>query len=132
KGTLRINARIMDLKDIRQGSPFQQLGALEDLGSLEARLGWQALYNLIPRSAPAEQDYMEHRPRVRLDALESYIRGLLASSPEQRHRLFTQAARIDERFSQPCFQLGKIAWEQKDFKTAATWLPRVSTTDPHY
>jgi tetratricopeptide (TPR) repeat protein len=60
------------------------------------------------------------------------VRGLLATSPEQRHRYFTQAARLDEHYSQPCFQLGKIFWEQKDYKVAAGWLARVARSDPHY
>ena len=132
KGTLRINARILDLKDTRQGQPYGELGALEDLARLEVHLGWQSLEQLIPKSVPAEQDYMNHRPPVRLDAVESYIRGLLAANPEQRHRLFAQAARLDAHYSQPCFQLGKIAWEQKDYKGASGWLPRVARTDPHY
>jgi tetratricopeptide (TPR) repeat protein len=132
KGTLRINARILDLKDTRQGPPFGELGALEDLANLEVHLGWQSLGQLLPKSVPAEQEYMQHRPPVRLDAVESYIRGLLAATPEQRHRLFSQSARLDEHYSQPCFQLGKIAWEQKDYKGAAGWFPRVALTDPHY
>ena len=63
---------------------------------------------------------------MRLDAVESYVRGLLATSAEQRHRFFTQAARLDEHYSQPCFQLGKIYWERKDYKIAAGWFQRVA------
>jgi tetratricopeptide (TPR) repeat protein len=132
RGTLRINARIVDLKETRQGPPFGELGALEDLAAIQFHLSWQALSQLIPKSVPAEQDYVKRQPPVRLDAVESYIRGLLATTPEQRYKLFTQSARLDEHYSQPCFQLGKIAWEQKDYKNAATWLARVAKTDPHY
>ena len=64
--------------------------------------------------------------------MESYIRGLLAASPEQRHRFFTQAARLDEHYSQPCFQLGKTYWEKKEYKIAAGWFARVTRADPHY
>src|SRR5262249_55739424 len=82
--------------------------------------------------APAERTFMQARPAVRLDAVESYVRGLLASSGEQRHRYFTQAARLDEHYSQPCFRLGKTFWEDKDYRVAAGWLERVAVTDPHY
>ena len=132
KGTLRINARILDLKEMRQGAVYNESGILEDLARLEFHLGWQSLGKLLSGGAPPEQEYMGRRPPVRLDAVESYIRGLLAANPEQRHRLFAQSARLDEHYSQPCFQLGKIAWEQKDYKTASVWLPRVARTDPHY
>jgi Tfp pilus assembly protein PilF len=43
-----------------------------------------------------------------------------------------QAARLDEHYSLPCFQLGKSYWEQKDYRVAAGWLERVDRTDPHY
>jgi len=75
---------------------------------------------------------MKARPAVRLDAVESYVRGLLSTSPEQRHRYFTQAARLDANYSQPCFELGRVFWEKKDYKVAGGWLERVARSDPHY
>ncbi len=72
-----------------------------------------------------------HREGVH-DALESYIRGLMAASSEQKHRLFTQAARLDERFSQPCFQLGRLQFAEKNYRAAAGWFERVPRGSPHY
>jgi tetratricopeptide (TPR) repeat protein len=132
KRSLRISARIIDLKRLRQGPEFSELGALEDLAQLEAHLTWQVLGFLNPQRAPNEQEFMRDRPAVRLDAAESYVRGLLSQNPEQRHRFFTQAARLDEHFSQPCFQLGKASWAAKEYQVAATWLARVNRSDPHY
>ena len=132
KGSLRITARILDLKRVSQSAPFSEEGALEDLAALEVRLGWQALKALSPASAPSEEEFLKARPPVRLDAVESYVRGLLATAPEQRRRLFTQAARLDEHYSQPCFQIGKADWENKDYRAAAGWLDRVARYDPHY
>jgi tetratricopeptide (TPR) repeat protein len=132
KGSLRITARILDMKRTRQGPPFSEVGAIEDLGALQVHLGWQTLQSLRPKTAPAEQAFVQARPAVRLDAVENYIRGLLSNSPEQRHRFFTQAARLDEHYSQPCFQLGKTYWEKKDYKVAEGWLKRVAHADPHY
>ena len=132
KGSLRITARILDLKHTRQGAVYSEVGALEDLGSLAVHLGWQTLQWLNPKAAPDEREFMKQRPAVRLDAVESYVRGLLSTSPEQRHRYFTQAARLDPQYSQPCFELGRIFWEQKDYKVAAGWLARVARSDPHY
>lgn len=132
KGSLRITARILDLKRTRQGPSYGEVGAIEDLGALQVRLGWQTLQQLSPKTAPAEREFVAARPAVRLDAVESYVRGLLSTTPEQRHRYFTQAARLDANYSQPCFQLGKTYWEKKDYKIAAGWLERVARSDPHY
>ncbi len=132
RGSIRITAHILDLKQLHLGAPFSQTGALEDLAAIEARMGWQALETLRPKTAPSEEEFLKARPPVRIDAVESYIRGLLSASPEQRHRLFTQAARLDGHYSQPCFQLARTSWEKKDYKTAENWFVRVGQKDPHY
>jgi tetratricopeptide (TPR) repeat protein len=132
KGALHITARVLDLRQTSQGPEFSETGALEDLATLEYRLGWQALQQIHWKSLPSLDEFLRARPPVRLDAVESYVRGLLAPSADQRHLFFTRAARLDEHYSQPCFQLGKIFWERKDYKIAAGWLERVSRPDPHY
>jgi tetratricopeptide (TPR) repeat protein len=132
KGSLRITARVLDIKRSRQGAPFSEVRALEDLAALETHLGWQVLAVMHPKNVPPERTFMQARPAIRLDAVENYIRGLMATSAEQRHHFFTQAARLDEHYSPPCFQLGKTYWEKKDYKVAAGWLERVARTDPRY
>ncbi len=132
RGSLRITARILDLKQIRQGPEFVELGALEDLAALERRLAWQTLQFLAPKSAPSEEEFRASHPAVRVDAIENYIRGLLAVGPEQKHRFFTQAARLDASFSQPRFQLGRMYAAKKDYRVAAGWFEGVTRTDSHY
>jgi tetratricopeptide (TPR) repeat protein len=132
KGSLRISLRILDLKRTGQSGEFGESGAIEDLGALQMHLGWRVLQAVSPKSAPSEQEFLKARPAVRLDAVESYVRGLLSPSPEQRHRFFTQAARLDQQYSQPCFQLGKTYWGKKDYRVASSWFERVQRWDPHY
>jgi tetratricopeptide (TPR) repeat protein len=132
KGSLRLTAHILDLKNMRLGPEFGATGALEDLAAIEVRLGWEALKQLDPQTQLSEPEFFKARPPVRLDAVENYIRGLLAASQEQRSRFFTQAARLDEHYSPPCFQLGKSYWEKKDYKLAASWFERVGRADPRH
>jgi tetratricopeptide (TPR) repeat protein len=132
KGSLRITARILDLKKLHQGPEFAEIGPLEDLASLQSHLGWQTLAFVVPKSAPSEVAFRRSRPSVKVSALESYIRGLLAASPEQRHSYFTQAARMDASYSQPRFRLGQIYLDKKDYKLAAGWFKDVTPADPHY
>lgn len=132
RDSLRIAARILDLEHMHQGPEFEEIGALEDLASLETHLAWQCLKALAPNKVPSEEDFRRDRPTLRLDAIENYVRGLLAASPEQKHKLFTQAVRLDPRFSEPCFQLGKMEFEKKDYTVAAGWLEKVSRADSHY
>jgi len=132
KGSLRIALRIVDLKRTQQSGELGESGAIEDLGALQVHLGWRVLQAVSSKTAPSEQEFVKARPAVRLDAVESYVRGLLSTSPEQRHRFFTQAARLDPHYSQPCFQLGKTYWGKKDYRIASGWFERVLRSDPHY
>ena len=132
KGSLKLVGRILDLKRIKQGPEFQAAGPVEDLSGLQTHLSWQLLKYLAPKSAPSEEDFRRTRPTVRIDAVENYIRGLLAANPERKQKLFNQAARLDEGYSEPCFQLGRIFWEKKDYRSAAQWLARVNRADSHY
>ncbi len=132
KGTLRIRAHILDLKHTHLGGEFDEPGALEDLAAIEAHLGWQALKQLDPKTTLTQEAFLKDRPPVRIDAVENYIRGLLATAPDQRMHFFAQAARLDEHYSPPAFQLAKIYWEKKDYKTSATWFERVGHSSPRY
>ena len=132
KGSLRIKARVSDRRRLRQSAVFEESGAIEDLATLESHLAWRALTVVAPARAPAESEFRSLRAPVRLDVLENYIRGLLASSPDQREKYFTQAARLDPEYSPPAFELGKIHFEKKEYREAAAWLEHVGNTESHY
>ncbi len=132
RGSLQITARLLDLKHVKQGPELREVGALEDLAALQERLAWQLLRYLRPKDAPSEAEFRERHPPVRVDAIENYVRGLLAANPDDEHRFFTQAARLDPHYSQPCFQLGRLLWKKKEYKSAADWFQKVAPSDVHY
>jgi tetratricopeptide (TPR) repeat protein len=132
RGTLRITAQILDLAKIRGGPEFLAVGALEDLAALQTHLAWQSLQFLLPETSPGEDEFRRRRPPVRVDAMEYYIRGLLATADEQRLHFLAQAARLDSSFSAPAFELGRFYWGRKNYKSAAQWLEKVSVNHSHY
>ncbi len=132
RGTLKLTANPMDLKRLKEGPALLESGRLEDLSLMESRLAWQVIKYFQPRSAPSEADYIRNRPPVRIEAVESYIRGLLVGSPEQQQKLFQQSARLDARYSEPAFQLGRMSFNKKDYKGAGVWLDKVAANDSHY
>ena len=132
KSNIRLTVRSIDLKKLRQGQPLEQFGPLENLTQMQTNLAWMALHDLDPEGAPSQEQFLKEHPPVRIDANESYIRGLMSGNPEQRTRLFTQAAKLDDHFSQPNFQLGRMFFVKKDYKTAAQWLEKVTKNDSHF
>lgn len=133
KGTLRLTAEILDASKIRRIARITQSGPLEDLSFLQNQLAWLALQAVVPGLTLSEDEFRRSHPPVRLDAVENYIRGLLAASTDQKHKLLTTAARLAPGYSQPCFQLGKLnLFTLKNYQAAAGWLQKVSPADYHY
>jgi tetratricopeptide (TPR) repeat protein len=130
--SLLITARVLDLKRVKEGPEFREVGALEDLAPLQEHLAWQALRFLKPAGAPSEAEFRDRHPAVRVDAVENYTRGLLAANADDKHRFFTQAARLDSHYSLPDFQLGRLLWSKKEYKSAAEWFQKVAPGDAHY
>ncbi len=132
RGSLQVTARLLDLKRMQQGPEFREVGALEDLAALQGHLAWQVLQFVKSKGAPSESEFRNRHPGVRVDAIENYIRGLLAATPDEKHRFFTQAARLDSHYSQPCFELGRLLWTRKEYKSAAAWFEKLKPADVHY
>ncbi len=132
RGSLKLTLNMIDAKNLRLGPQFFESGTLEDLSLLESRLAWQCVYSLLPRSAPPQTEFLQSRPPVRVEAVESYIRGLLTESPEAKQKLFTQAAQLDPQFSEPAFQLGRMDFDKKNYKGALDWLQKVAATNSHF
>jgi tetratricopeptide (TPR) repeat protein len=132
RGSLKISVRILDRRRLKQSPEFVETGAVEDLATLEAHVAWRALAYLAPALAPPESDFRTLRMPTRLDAEENYVRGLLATAPDQKERYFAQAARLDARFMHPCYQLGRLHYNNKEYREAAEWLEKVGSADVHF
>jgi len=131
-GAIRVRAESLDLKRMRPGRVYEDAGAMRDLSRLQSQLAWRLLQDAAPHTAPSESEFLETHPPVRLDALENYIRGLLASDLEEKHRYFTLAVNLEPQFSLPCYELGRMHWEDNNYRAAARWLERVRPTSSHY
>jgi tetratricopeptide (TPR) repeat protein len=132
KSNIRIVVHVIDLKKLKEAESFEQYGVLEDLSRMEMALAWQVLHQVAPLAPVTEDAFMRERPSIRVGAMESYVRGLMAPGAEQKTKFFTQAARLDDRFSQPNYQLGHMLFEKKDYHGAAAWLAKVTRADSHY
>lgn len=131
---LRITVHVVDLTKLRETAQFEQTGPLRDLSLLETRIAWYLVRMLAPQHemARSETVFLRDHPPIKVDAMESYVRGLAAHNPDQKTRLFTQAAHLDDHFTAPGFQLGRMAFNKKDYRTAATWLAKVTRADSFY
>jgi tetratricopeptide (TPR) repeat protein len=130
-GSLLITARVFDRHHMRASPEFTETGALSDLATMEAHLAWRALTLVAPGNAPPESEFKSLRTPIRLDAEENYIRGLLASSSEQKEKYFVQASRLDPHFAHAFYKLGEVYYQRKQYRQAVAALEKVGLGDIH-
>jgi Tfp pilus assembly protein PilF len=131
-GTLRLTGFVIDRKHMRLGPTFTAEGPMTDLSVLQTKVAWLVSHYISPKLSISEEEFMHTRPPVRVDAIESYIRGLLAPSDDAKIKLFTQATKIDDHYSEPAFQLGRLYFTNKQYRDSSVWFSKVANSDSHY
>ncbi len=130
--SIQLSARFIDLRKMHDGPAVSEAGKLSELSRMEEHLAWESLKYLDPSANLPLDHFMAPQKLIRLDAEESYIRGLLSSHPDQQEKWFKQAAALDPHFSNPAFELGKLAIEHKQYAQAITWLEHITPDNPLY
>lgn len=124
-GTLRINAKLINVRTLSPVATISQSGRLADFAKLLNDFCWEILLHANPEHASTRDAYIAEHPPTRVDAVENYVRGLLASAPEQKTRYFAAAAKIDPKFGKPAFELGIMNFNKRQYKVAADWFQQV-------
>lgn len=127
--TFTARAQVMDVRRKRLHPEAVESGALTQLLDIQHALAWSLLRSLS--SAPltdSKDDFVRAAPPVRLDALENYVRGVIATPVEDKLRFLRQAVRIDPQYGEAQFALGRTFFEQRDYPSAISTLNKVAPT----
>ena len=124
-------ARLLNIKKLRLSQEATEAGSLQQLIDIQHALAWDMLREIGPSTAVSKESFVASAPRVRLDALESYIRGVMATDTAERVRRFKEALRISPDYALADYQLGKTYFDAHDYGPAMTWLSRVPKDDKH-
>ena len=130
--SLTIESRILKVNPARLQPVVRETGTLDSLMDLHSRLVWRMLSANDRNYALSVGDFTKRQRRLRLDAFEHYIRGLLAAEDDARLRELREAARLEPEWPEPDFALGEAYFARRDCDSALSWYARVPKTDHHY
>ncbi len=130
--SIQVTAHVLNLRKMHDGPDISEAGAISELSRLEEHLAWGLLKYLDPSANLPVDQFLAPQKLIRLDAEESYSRGVLSSNPEQQQKWFAQAAALDPKFSAPAFELGKLALDRKQYGEATGWFQHISADNPRY
>ncbi|MBI2683048.1 MAG: tetratricopeptide repeat protein [Acidobacteriales bacterium] len=123
-------AQVLDLRKIRITNEVVESGALTQLVEIQNALAWGLLRQLDLMYAQSKQEYAGSTPRVRLDALENYIRGTLAARRQDRVKYFKEAVKLNPDYAAALLALGKAYFESKEYEAASATFGRVTPANP--
>ncbi len=132
KSSIRLTAHFIDLRKMHDGPELSETGPITDLSRYEEHLAWQSLRYLAPDSNPSLEVFLAPQKFIRVDAQESYVRGLLSPGGDGQQKWFAQAVVLDPHFSSPLFELGKIALARHEYRQALSWFSRIPAGNPLY
>jgi Tfp pilus assembly protein PilF/TolB-like protein len=130
--SLTIESRILRVSPPRLQPVVRETGSLDSLMDLHSRLVWRMLSASDRNYSLTLADFTKRQRRLRLDAFEHYIRGLLAVDDDARLRELREAARLEPEWPEPDFVLGETYFARRDCDSALPWYARVPKTHSHY
>ena len=98
---------------------------LADLGTLQSALAWDLLRLIRTDFSVPKDNYVASVAPVRLDALENYIRGMLATTAEEKVQHYREASRLNPDYAQAWLELGKTYYAQRAYEPAIAALGQV-------
>lgn len=128
--TFSASAQLLDLRKLRLTPEMRAAGPLPQLLDLELALTWDLLRKMNPNQIMSRNEFVAAGPTVRLDALEKYIRGVMATDRAERLQLLKDAVRINAGYTPAILQLAKTYYAARDYAQAATWFAHVPQKEP--
>jgi TolB-like protein len=134
--TVMLEARVLRLSPPWLSPPYTQSGPLENLLRSHARLSWQILCALAqknclqPGANTDESSFADPPPSLRTDALQNFVRGIVALDDESRLRALREAARLEAAWDRPAFELGQLYFARHNCEAALPWYSRVPPDRP--
>jgi tetratricopeptide (TPR) repeat protein len=100
-------------------------GRLADLLSLQSALAWDLLRSIRADFPIPKDKYIATVAPNSLDAMKSYVAGVLAPNGEEKVSDFREAARLNPAFPRAWLELGKALYAQHSYEAASAALLQV-------
>jgi TolB-like protein len=81
---LTATAQLLDMRSQKLLPPVTESAPLADFGTLQSALAWDLLRSIRTDFSVPKDRYIASVSAIRLDALENYVRGMLATTAEEK------------------------------------------------
>lgn len=118
-------AQLLDMRAQKLSPAATESAPLADVGRLQSALAWDLLRLIRTDFSVPKDKYIASVAPVRLDALENYIRGMLAATAEEKVQHYREAVRLNPGYAHAWLELGKTYYLQRAYELAIAALGQV-------
>jgi len=122
---LTASAQLLDMRAQKLSPAVTESAPLADVGRLQSALAWDLLCLIHTDFSLPKEKYIAGVAPVRLDALENYIRGMLATVDEEKVQHYREAVRLNPDYAHAWLELGKTYYLQRAYEPAIAALGQV-------
>ena len=122
---LTASAQLLDMRAQKLLPAATESAPLADLGTLQSALAWDLLRLIRTDFSVPKDKYIASVAPVRLDALENYVRGMLATTAEEKVQHYREAVRLNPDYAQAWLELGKTYYAQRAYEPAIAALSQI-------
>jgi tetratricopeptide (TPR) repeat protein len=124
-------AQLLDMRRLHLSPFVVESGSLLQLIDIQAATSWNLVHMIQPELVATKQDFIAETKDIRLDALENYVRGVVATGSPEKIRRLKEAVRLNPNYSIAILALGKTYFDQREYSSAVSWLAKIPQSDKH-
>ena len=125
---LTATAQVLDMRRQKLLAPLTERGALPDLIRIESALAWGVQRQIRPDFTVGREEYLAKAPALRLNALENYVRGIVANGAADKIKRLQEAVRLSPEYDQAWLELGKTHFAERQYAPAAEAFGHVTAS----
>jgi tetratricopeptide (TPR) repeat protein len=125
---LTATAQLLDMRAQKLFPAVSESAPLAELSTLQSALAWDLLRQMRVDFSVPKGKYIASIAPMHLDAIESYVRGVLATTTEEKVRQYCEATRLNPSFARAWLELGKSYYAQRAYDLAISAFEQVPHT----
>lgn len=130
ENSITAQAQVLEVNRLTLSKPLEQSSSLPRLLEVENNLAWLSARQMDAKFAVAQNTFLAASAGLKLDAYESYIRGITATTGDERLKRLKTAVDLAPNNADALLALGKDEYADGDYKNAAAVLAKVPAADP--
>jgi tetratricopeptide (TPR) repeat protein len=126
---IMIQAKVLSIDALRLSAPIEDSAELMRLFDVENAIAWKVARAMDSQFSASEQTFLGASGAVPLPAFEDYIRGINATTGDERLKRLKAAVSQAPNYPAALLELGKEQYAQRDFDGASATLAKVPKAD---